>query len=266
MNTRHYKLSGNVSKKSIIALVADLHDQPFDEVLKSMQIEMPDYIIINGDLLYAAVPGYSIYTYISDSRQNLRNTINAQSFLKEVVKMAPVLFSLGNHELYLDEDDKKLLQKIGVILIDNAYVVLEDIVFGGLSSPYKYLANTGKGTTRKEHKRRWELLFEKVDISWLEEFESRKGYKVLLSHHPEFYELFLKNQNNIDLILSGHAHGGQIRIFGRGVFAYGQGWFPKYTSGMYDNKMIVSRGLANTSRIPRLFNPKEMVYITVEPM
>ena len=64
-----------------------------------------------------------------------------------------------------------------------------------------------------------------------------------------------------DLILSGHAHGGQIRLFGRGLFAPGQGIFPKYTSGIHGS-MIISRGLSNTGgMIPRLFNRREIVYI-----
>ena len=72
---------------------------------------------------------------------------------------------------------------------------------------------------------------------------------------------------NIDLVLSGHAHGGQFRLFGQGFFSPGQGWFPKYTSGIHRGKygrMIISKGMANTVRVaPRLFNPTEVVYIEV---
>ena len=110
---------------------------------------------------------------------------------------------------------------------------------------------------------KWVIVFDKVNTSWLDEFEQQEGYKVLLCHHPEFYERFLRDRD-IDLILAGHAHGGQIRLFGKGIYAYGQGWFPKYTSGIYDDKLIVSRGLANTSRIPRMFNPTELVYINLK--
>ena len=89
----------------------------------------------------------------------------------------------------------------------------------------------------------------------------RSGYKVLLSHHPEYYPEYIKDLD-IDLILSGHAHGGQLRFFGRGLFAPGQGLLPKYTSGIHDGRMIVSRGLANNAPpIPRLFNSKELIFI-----
>jgi predicted MPP superfamily phosphohydrolase len=66
-------------------------------------------------------------------------------------------------------------------------------------------------------------------------------------------------------MLSGHAHGGQIRLFNRGLFAPGQGWWPKWTKGVYDHCLVVSTGLSNTaSPIPRLFNPTEIVYVVPE--
>lgn len=264
MQIRRYNQVANVKKKSTLALIADLHNHPSDLILHSLLSERPDYIVINGDLLYAGVPGHSIYEHIAESGQHFRNARYAQKFIKEAVKISKVLFSTGNHELYLDDLDEEYLRQCGVIYLDNEYKVEGEFVFAGLSSPYKYLANSGKAKTREEHRERWEMVFSKVDISWLDEFEEQKGYKVLLSHHPEFYDPYLR-ERKIDLILSGHAHGGQVRLLGKGLFAYGQGFFPKYTSGIYDHKLIVSRGLANTSRIPRIGNPTELVYIDVIP-
>lgn len=106
-----------------------------------------------------------------------------------------------------------------------------------------------------------------TESAWLDEFEKQEGYKILLCHHPEYWSLrepYLINRH-IDLILSGHAHGGQMRIMGRGLFAPGQGWLPKYTSGVYQGEygsLVVSRGLSNTaSPVPRLGNPTEVVYV-----
>ena len=84
-----------------------------------------------------------------------------------------------------------------------------------------------------------------------------------MSHHPEYYDKYLYvYDNDIDLVLSGHCHGGQIRLFGRGLFAPDQGILPKLTKGVY-KKMIISAGLSNTAKpIPRLFNPTEIVYIS----
>ena len=102
------------------------------------------------------------------------------------------------------------------------------------------------------------------NLKWLGNFAALSGYKILLNHHPEYYPEYIK-ELDIDLILSGHAHGGQIRFFGTGLFAPGQGFFPKYTSGIHDGRLIVSRGLANNAPpIPRLFNSRELIFINFQ--
>ena len=106
--------------------------------------------------------------------------------------------------------------------------------------------------------------------AWLQEFEDESGYRILLSHHPEYWSLREPQlcEHPIDLVLSGHAHGGQIRLFNRGIYAPSQGWMPKYTSGVFEGEhgnMVVSRGLANTASVPRLFNEPELVYVEVNP-
>ena len=94
------------------------------------------------------------------------------------------------------------------------------------------------------------------------------NYTILLSHRPEFFELYTKY--DFDLVLCGHAHGGQWRIPGilNGLYAPHQGIFPKYAGGRYDSEdmtMIVSRGLAReTTRVPRIFNRPELVVIDLE--
>jgi predicted MPP superfamily phosphohydrolase len=98
------------------------------------------------------------------------------------------------------------------------------------------------------------------DLEFLEAFSRLSEPKVLLCHHPEYYEPYVKNLP-IELTLSGHAHGGQWRFFGRGVYAPGQGLFPKYTSGIHDGRFIISRGLKRTLIPPRIFNPTEIVII-----
>ena len=90
--------------------------------------------------------------------------------------------------------------------------------------------------------------------------------KVLLCHHPEYYHRFESagyRLDAIDLILSGHAHGGQMCIFGKPLFAPGQGFFPKLAGGVYDGRLIVSRGLSDTAHTPRINNPMELVMIDI---
>ena len=101
-----------------------------------------------------------------------------------------------------------------------------------------------------------------------DDFASRKGCRLLLCHHPEYYEPYLY-ERDLPLILAGHAHGGQWRIPGlvNGVYAPNQGILPPYVGGRYDaggTTMIVSRGLARESTfVPRMFNPPELVVITI---
>ena len=93
-------------------------------------------------------------------------------------------------------------------------------------------------------------------------FSNKEGFKLLLCHHPEYYSKYIKDID-VDLTLSGHAHGGQWRILGQGIFAPGQGIFPKYTSGLIDGRLIVSRGLGNTHRIPRINNKPEIINLII---
>ena len=86
----------------------------------------------------------------------------------------------------------------------------------------------------------------------------------MLCHHPEYYERLLKDKD-IDLILSGHNHGGQFRIFGKGLLSSSTGLFPKYDRGLFDGRLVVSAGCANTTAIPRFFNPREAVIIRLLP-
>lgn len=265
MKDIYYVKKADISKKVRIALVADLHNNSFKDIIISMRNNKPDYITVCGDLLNARTKR-GIYYEDKDSAQHFRGASNALSFLNEAVEIAEVIFSTGNHELYLDSEDRTLLERLGIIFLNNEYIEMKELIFGGLSSPYNVIAGTGKAKRYEDHEIRWKMIFDSFDYSWLPDFCNQKGFKILLSHHPEIYEQHLKKLNGIDLILSGHAHGGQIRLFGHGLYAHGQGWFPKYTGGMYDGKLIVSRGLSNTSRIPRIGNPTELVYIDLIPI
>ena len=103
-----------------------------------------------------------------------------------------------------------------------------------------------------------------IDLSFLERYKEETGFKILLCHYPHYYEKYLK-KTDFDLILSGHAHGGQWRIFGQGLYAPHQGILPKYTAGIFDGRFIISRGSTNNAKpIPRLFNRTEVLEINVK--
>lgn len=259
-----YAIGANIKEKICIALIADLHDSPAEWVLSALEKRKPDLIAVCGDLVNAHIDGYEIYDDVPGGKRHLRESKNAVMLLEQASRLAPVFFSTGNHELCFDHTDEELLEELGVVYLNNTYTQYKDLVIGGLSSPYKVLAGTGKARDKEDSIRRWNLIFRNVNHSWLSEFEDRPGYKILLNHHPEYYDRYVAQYKKIDLILSGHTHGGQIRLFGKGLFAHGQGMFPKYSGGIYDGRMIVSRGLSNTVKIPRIGNPKELVFVRLK--
>ena len=157
---------------------------------------------------------------------------NVLPFLSACANIAPTYMCLGNHEQMLCRDDIQRISRTGVKVLDNCWAEEEDFAIGGLTSAYvsKYrsLRKSGDG----------------------------QRYPVRIP---------IVQNRDIDLVLSGHAHGGQFRFFDQGVYAPGQGWWPKYTGGIHwgeNGRIIISRGMANTAKmIPRLFNPTEIVYV-----
>lgn len=237
MQIQRYSLSGHVPKPYCIALVADLHDRDGSAVLRSLKEEKPDIIAIAGDL--------------TDNRRY--RPVTFPDFLRSCADVAPCFYSLGNHEFSFGDHEMKQVWDSGAVLLADEFVKLDSLIIGGLCSRTRYSILAGKRVSVPPQ------------LDWLSDFEKQCGYKLLISHHPEYYEPYLKHRN-IDLILSGHAHGGQIRLFDRGLFAPGQGILPKYTKGVHDGRFVISAGLANTVRfLPRLGNPTELVYIEIKP-
>ncbi len=238
-----------------IALLADLHDREFGWITDSLKARKPEIICIAGDVVHRV-----------DTNTDglvIHQTQYVLSFLKACAEIAPTFMSLGNHEWTLCDEDIAVMKETGVTILDNSFVRYKDVVIGGLSSA----GVTAYKEYRKDKPERypeWDYGDKpdatEPDVLCLDKMCKQNGYKILLCHHPEYRDRYLKNMP-IDLVLSGHAHGGQIRLLGRGLFAPGQGVLPRYTSGVQGN-MIISKGLANTAEtIPRLFNPKEVVYI-----
>lgn len=161
-----------------------------------------------------------------------------QPFLRECVAIAPTFFSYGNHEVKFPVLSAADFRSTGVTLLDNSWAFFDGLCIGGYT-PY-------------------------TDDRWIDRFEQQEGYRILMTHEPEyFFEGPMLRNRQIDLILAGHVHGGQIRLpDGRGLFAPEQGLFAKYVHGKYGN-MVVGAGLSNTARplIPRLNNPTEIVQI-----
>ena len=244
-----YSIASNSLPKEFdgfrIAQVSDLHNAEMgkdNEKLISMLADAePDIIVITGDMI--------------DSRNTKVDV--ALNFAEQAVKIAPCYYVTGNHEARVDEyrDLKDGLIELGVTVLEDAktQIVLsgESITLVGVDDPSfqtDYLFGDDETVMNSE----------------LDELISEEdGYVILLSHRPELFDTYVENK--VDLIFSGHAHGGQFRIpFIGGVVAPNQGVFPKYDAGIYsagDTNMVVSRGVGNSIIPFRINNRPEVILI-----
>ena len=229
-----YNITAGISAPLVFAFISDLHECDTKPVSELIDRYAPDAVLIAGD-------------YVNNSREYEKGI----AFLTECSKKYRIYCSIGNHELKSDGDIRALTRQTGAVLLDNEHTEFEDVLIGGLSSGF---SGKKQGNLKKTPA---------PDTEFLKRFSERDGYKILLSHHPEYYPEYIR-QTDIQLTLSGHAHGGQWRFFGRGVFSPGQGIFPKYTSGMYDNRLIVSRGLGDSHSMFRINNPFEFIVIRLK--
>ncbi len=256
-----------------IVQVTDLHsitDGEFGEMLSELiRQQSPDMIAITGDLIDS--------TIYSDEAEALEK-VNSDSiageatveFVAGLVQIAPVYFVYGNHEMILLDDPERnsfkvALEDLGVNFVNNEVFTLEkdsdQINIIGIQDPatlYKDPVFADSGETSKERTiAMLDVVTQKVDNSL---------FTILLAHRPEFFEIYADYP--LDLALTGHAHGGQIRIpfIREGIYAPNQGFFPEYTNGLYSENsfsMIVGRGLGNSVFPCRVFNGPELVAITL---
>ena len=230
-----------------IAQVSDLHNAEFGEgnqrLLNMLREAEPDMIAITGDLI--------------DSRKT--NVAIALAFAKEAVKIAPCYYVSGNHEARVSEyqDLKTGLETAGVTVLDDAQVKIdasgESITVIGVNDP-SFSADYLTGDAAVIDQKLTELAAEDA------------GFTILLSHRPELFNTYVSH--DMDLVLSGHAHGGQFRLpLIGGLVAPNQGLFPKYDAGVYsegDTNMIVSRGIGNSILPFRFNNRPEVVLIELK--
>lgn len=242
---RNYSIALNNVKKGEkikIVVLTDLHSFKYgshqERLLCKIEQQQPDIIMLVGDI-------------VDDYRP-----IEGVKFLLEgLCHSAPIFYVTGNHEENIAELEhvKTFLRSYGVTILEGAYAQVKvgntKVNIGGLSDPYRSYP------------------FQETFNELSEAIIKEEGVKILLSHRPEYAELYKKGK--YDLVLSGHAHGGQVRIPGwiNGLYAPGQGILPKYAGGYYalndTMHFIVSRGLAIYPTLPRVFNPPEIVSITL---
>lgn len=231
-----------------IAHVSDLHNTEMGDdnknLLAMLQDAEPDIIAITGDLI--------------DSRNT--DIEIAIQFVEEAVKIAPCYYVTGNHEARVSEYDdlKNGLTELGIIILEDERIDLEQngekITLIGINDPsFKSDYLFGDSETV-------------VETHLQELMNESDSFTLLLSHRPELFEIYVNNE--VDLVLSGHAHGGQFRLpFVGGLVAPNQGLFPKYDAGLYteeNTNMIVSRGIGNSILPFRFNNRPEVILIELQ--
>lgn len=244
VGTTYYKVSSDKLPDAFdnfkIAHVSDLHNAEYGKnnarLQRILESEKPDIIVITGDLV--------------DSK---RTDIDmAVDFVKKAMEIAPCFYVTGNHESRLGRKYEHLesrLVELGVnVMRDKRLIIYKDnesIQIAGLDDPgFTYGGSFNMGRT-----------LDRLNLS--------DGYTILLTHRPEMFDVYVAS--GVDLVLSGHSHGGQVRLpFIGGMVAPNQGLFPKYDGGKYserDTTMIVSRGIGNSLIPIRINNRPEVVIV-----
>ena len=248
LRVRHYAVeSDEISARVRICLVTDLHSCRYGDgqktLIDALDEEKPDIVLLGGDIFDDNMPDG-----------------NTEIFLQAIAGRYPCYYVTGNHECWCGEKafsgKMEKLEKLGITRLSGETADIEingeRVCICGIDDPDARLIDRSTNFP--------------AQLSRLS--QEKEGYTVLLSHRPEKFEEYVKG--GFDLVLCGHAHGGQWRIplLLNGLAAPNQGLFPKYAGGRYESgetTMIVSRGLAREStRIPRFYNRPELVIIDVE--
>lgn len=229
-----------------IVQISDFHNTKSktltNDLIEEIKEQRPNIIVLTGDL-------------IDSNKTYVEVAIN---FIKKINNIAPIYYVSGNHEASISSYTKikEQLAENKVIILDNKTEVLKinesEINLIGVDDPRMAYESFVSDS---------EIIKVELDNA---KYDDNK-YNILLSHRPELFDTYVEKE--LDLVLVGHAHGGQIRIpFIGGIVAPNQGLFPKYTSGTFEESkttMVVNRGIGNSILPFRINNRPELVVITI---
>ncbi len=240
-----------------IVQISDLHNAEFGEdnetLISRLTEAAPDLIVLTGDFIDSTHTDVAV----------------ALAFAERAAAIAPTCYVTGNHESRVPTMYTELeqgLTELGVTILHDEAITLERngdrIYLGGIDDPDFAAKHGGIGQAMAPKD--------------LKKLFPEDGFSILLSHRPEYMETYA--EAGLDLVFSGHAHGGQVRLpFVGGLYAPHQGKFPEYDGGHYiedtyvsenhtvrETHMIVSRGIGNSVSIPRINNRPELVIVTLE--
>lgn len=226
-----------------IAHISDYHNKYYGKggrrVADRVAKENPDIIVISGDMIQSC------------------KRKNALALIDSLVSIAPVYYACGNHERYVDEYPVfvKEMRALGVHVLEDETVTLlngdGEIALSGAKDPRFYMERGSENSA--------------VFAGKIKKLVDKDRFNLLISHRPEFMSAYV--EAGFDLVLSGHAHAGQVRFpFVGAVFTPGEKFRPHYVVGRYDEggtTMIVSGGLGSSSPIPRVLNRPQLLIETL---
>lgn len=259
LTEKEYTITSDKIQDTVsLVILSDLHDHEFgkqnSELIKKVKFINPDAILMVGDM-------------INDVSEDGHVAVH---LIKELAKEYTIYYSWGNHELVFMENHQsqqleQQLTEAGAIILDEKY---KDIYINGntirMGGLYDYaFALDGNNTTKKENM--------DADLyKFLNDFQNTKNFKLMLAHRPESFICGEAIKTwNIDLVISGHVHGGQVILpFFGGLWAPEQGWFPDYIAGYHKFEtlnMIITTGLgSHKEALPRFNNPPEIMKIELQ--
>ena len=243
------KVSNDLDGYTIVQ-ISDLHNKVFgknnDKLISKVKKAKPNMIVITGDI-------------VDSNKTDVNVAINVAKRLR---KIAIVYYVSGNHEYRISQTYRERLfqglEDVGVIIMHNRLeIVNENLCVVGLDEEEV----SGNGTDMYSSGNLKEVVDRLIKTADLGE----DCLKILLAHEPQIYKSYVSS----DIVFTGHAHGGQVRIpfINKGIVAPEQGFFPKYTEGRHDYKgttMYISRGLGNSIIPQRIFNNPEIVKVTLK--
>ena len=248
--------SGKVKGSIRLVLLSDLHGREFGEsnarLLEKIAGEEPDIIVLAGDLF--------------DRESDEEDIGRVCAFIAEAGKISPVYFGMGNHEMGISKmawaELAERIEQAGAVVLEAEYVDTEingtPLRIGGYAGYYRTPQMDTSDSARQEK------------LRFFDDFEDTDRFKLLINHVPtNWLDWGYRDKAPVDLVLSGHYHGGVVRIpiLDRGVYAPYVGWFPPYTKGLFEGEKatcVLTTGLAGAKGMPRFFNPPEIVTVELD--
>ena len=243
----NYTINSNKVNDNInVTIISDLHENRFGEdntdLIKKIEKQSPDIILVAGDMT-------------NEDSTDIKLVTNLMKRLSEI---APVFYSLGNTEYdnitNFNSDIIEQLENVNVTVLDKEYEDIKikntTIRVGGM---YDYAFALNGNNTYK----------------FLCDFQDTESYKIMMAHRPDSFIFGDASEVwDIDLVVSGHTHGGQVRLpFKGGLYVGDQGYFPMYDKGLFDLnkiKILITSGLGSGhQKIPRFNNVPEVVNLKI---